>query len=106
LERIKIPKGVTSIGEKAFYYCGNMTAVFIPDSVMSIGRHAFSNCDNLTIYCEAKTSSSGWTSSWNYYLRPVVWGYVIEEPDEPDVPAEPEEPIEPDDSNVSADGWV
>ena len=36
-----IPDGVTSIGERAFYKCSNLTSVTIPDSVTSIGDWAF-----------------------------------------------------------------
>ena len=43
-----IPDSVTSIGEKAFYYCTSLTSVTIPDSVTSIGQHAFQGCKYLT----------------------------------------------------------
>ena len=43
-----IPDSVTSIGEKAFYYCTSLTSVTIPDSVTSIGQHAFQGCTSLT----------------------------------------------------------
>ncbi len=43
-----IPKGVTSIGEKAFYRATYLTSVTIPDSVDSIGYSAFSGCSSLT----------------------------------------------------------
>ncbi len=50
---IKIPSNVesngqtytvTSIGDRAFLSCGNLTSVDIPDSVTSIGDYAFANC--------------------------------------------------------------
>lgn len=48
---VTIPKGVTSIGEKAFYWCDSLTSVTIPKGVTSIGDEAFSKCNNrLTIY--------------------------------------------------------
>ena len=43
-----IPYGVTSIGEYAFWDCGNLTSVTIPDGVKTIGNYAFSDCGNLT----------------------------------------------------------
>ena len=35
---------VTSIGERAFSGCYNLTAITIPESVTSIGNYAFSFC--------------------------------------------------------------
>ncbi len=39
---------VTNIGEYAFYYCSNLTAITIPNSVTTIGRYAFDDCSSLT----------------------------------------------------------
>ena len=39
---------VTSIGERAFFYCSGLTSVKIPSSVTSIGEMAFSGCSGLT----------------------------------------------------------
>ena len=38
---------VTSIGEKAFFECVDLTSVTIPNSVTSIGNRAFSYCTNM-----------------------------------------------------------
>ena len=49
-----IPNGVTSIGDKAFYYCTSLASITIPDSVTSIGKGSFCDCDGLnSVYCKA-----------------------------------------------------
>ena len=40
-------KAVTSIGDYAFTFCGNLTSIIIPNNVTSIGYHAFYYCENL-----------------------------------------------------------
>ena len=43
-----IPDSVTSIGNRAFSRCSNLTQITIPDSVTSIGNEAFSECSSLS----------------------------------------------------------
>ena len=45
---MKIPVGVTSIGDDAFSGCSRLSSVEIPESVTSIGRGAFKGCSGLT----------------------------------------------------------
>jgi hypothetical protein len=49
LTSIKIPKSVTSIGDYAFDDCTGLTSIEIPKSVTSIGILAFADCENLEI---------------------------------------------------------
>ena len=41
INKAELPKGVTSIGEGAFYHCNQLTDVSIPGTVTSIGKNAF-----------------------------------------------------------------
>ena len=45
---VTIPESVTSIGDRAFYYCSGLTSITLPESVTSIGDYAFSYCSGLT----------------------------------------------------------
>ena len=42
-----IPNGTTSIGQRAFYGCTDLTSINIPSSVVSIWYEAFDECTNL-----------------------------------------------------------
>ena len=79
LTSVEISHSVTSIGGSAFFGCKGLTNIVIPNSVTSMGSMVFDYCENLTIYCEAKSQPSGWSSIWNTNLWseicPVVWGY-------------------------------
>lgn len=44
---IGIPSGITTIGERAFHCCENLTSVTIPNGVTSIGEYAFYECTAL-----------------------------------------------------------
>lgn len=44
---IILPDGVTSIGDRAFYWCTSLTSITIPNSVTSIGNAVFSCCFSL-----------------------------------------------------------
>ncbi len=71
-KKTAIPKGVISIGEKAFDGCSDLKSITIPKGVTSIGYWAFRNCSSLTsitipegvtsIECGAFVNCSGLTS--------------------------------------------
>ena len=42
-----IPNSVTSIGNRAFFYCSGLTSITMPNSVTSIGAGAFYGCETL-----------------------------------------------------------
>ena len=46
-DTIKIPKGVTKIGDRAFYACNKLTHIIMPDGVKRIGKLAFARCRGL-----------------------------------------------------------
>ena len=48
IKKLKMPDGVTTIGNCAFRGCSNLTSISIPDSVTSIGNGAFETCGKLT----------------------------------------------------------
>ena len=57
---------VTSIGEKAFYNCDNITSVVIPDSVTTIGNYAFYQCYSLKSVVIGDSVTSIGDSAFSY----------------------------------------
>lgn len=68
LLRPTIPKGVTSIGSRAFSSCRSLTSITIPEGVTSIGDYAFNECDltNVTIPSSVTTIGSN-AFAYQYY---------------------------------------
>jgi len=48
IKQVNLPQGLTSIGNRAFYYCSNLSSIEIPDSVKRIDYQAFRSCAGLT----------------------------------------------------------
>lgn len=56
LTHVSLPEGITAIGNYAFCFCSNLEAIFIPKTVTHIEKFAFSDCFHLSsIYCQAVT---------------------------------------------------
>ncbi len=45
---VKLPEGITDIGEYAFYYCTSLKSITFPQSLVSIGYSSFYGCSGLT----------------------------------------------------------
>ena len=48
VKAVKINTTITTIQQKAFEYCHNLTTINIPNNITSIQAYAFSHCKNLT----------------------------------------------------------
>ncbi|MBR6170424.1 MAG: leucine-rich repeat domain-containing protein [Bacteroidaceae bacterium] len=46
---VSMPKSIKTIGDGAFYGCLGLVSIVIPEGVTSIGQMAFSDCSNLSI---------------------------------------------------------
>ncbi len=70
---------VVEIIDEAFKNNTSINSIEIPESIVTIGEDAFYGCKNLTIYCEADSKPSMWSTSWNKYAYssycPVIWYY-------------------------------
>ena len=47
ITEVSIPKGITEIGNMAFYRCINLQIVKLPKSVTKIGYSAFGSCSSI-----------------------------------------------------------
>ena len=65
IEKLELSKDMTTIGNAAFYDCGNLTAVNIPEGVTSIGGNAFYCCYSL----ERVTIPTSVKEIWGYAFR-------------------------------------
>ena len=59
LKRISFGKGLKTIGDNAFQYCG-IEELVLPEGLESIGKYAFSGCENLkSLYVPASVTECG-----------------------------------------------
>ena len=69
-----IPKGVTSVGNYAFYACSGLNSVIIPNSVTSIGNSSFEGCSNLkSLTIGSGVLSFGNSAVNNAKPKKVIW---------------------------------
>ena len=70
---VDIAEGIESIGNKAFYSCGNLTSVSLPESILKIGEASFSGCEKLdTIAIPSKVVSIGTNAFLSSKIKEVV----------------------------------
>ena len=78
LKTIDIPRSVTKIETQAFNGCFSLEKIFIPITVTNLSNWVF--CPQITVYCEAKSRPSGWSTEWDYQCvnnfgySLVLWG--------------------------------
>lgn len=86
LTSIVLPPSVTKLAYYVFSYCENLE-VYIPDSVVSVGQNLFDGCYNVTIYCEATSKPTSWTSAWVGATNnpTIVWNATMPPQDSNDI---------------------
>ena len=75
LLRVEIPESVTEIQSMAFDACTGLEYIYIPSSVVTIAGYAFDACNKSTIYTNAHSNNSGWSSNWKG-SQPIFYDFV------------------------------
>ena len=75
LTRVEIPSSVTEIQSCAFDSCTGLTYIYIPNTVITIGNYAFDVCNKSTIYTNAHSANSGWSSNFKGN-QPIYYDFV------------------------------
>ena len=73
---VTIPNSVTSIGDYAFYYSSGLTSITIPKSVTSIGSSAFLGCSGLTSVTIECPNVGSWFSNLSS-IQNVTFGEKV-----------------------------
>ena len=58
ISAVRLPDGLTTIGDLAFYDCSALQSVVLPNSVTEIGWHAFALCKNMTMFTMSSSMQS------------------------------------------------
>ena len=77
LTSVTIASSVTAIGMNSFSRCTSLTSIVIPSSVTRIWGVTFVGDTKLSVFCQASSKPSGWSSVWSQDTLSVTWGYVI-----------------------------
>ncbi|MCI5744897.1 MAG: leucine-rich repeat domain-containing protein, partial [Erysipelotrichaceae bacterium] len=65
ITRVTLPSDLNTIMDNAFENCYNLTSILIPESVTSIGNNAFYRCNNLTIGFKSNNLPENLGENWN-----------------------------------------
>ena len=68
IKQLTIPKGITSIGNSAFYQCVNLQNITIPNTVKYIDDWALSDCNYLN-----NITFTGTVEQWNDMKKHERW---------------------------------
>ena len=77
MTEIRIPHGVTSVGEWTFSECSALKQILIPDTVTQMGEKVFALFPNVVILSEYSSAPVGWHRKWNDDHLPVLWNQTL-----------------------------
>jgi hypothetical protein len=79
IANVNIPASVTTIGEKAFYFCKSLKTITVPAGVTSIGNRAFTSCASLTSIEVAAGNANYKSVDGNLYTKDgkTILAYAI-----------------------------
>ncbi|MBQ4385916.1 MAG: leucine-rich repeat domain-containing protein [Kiritimatiellae bacterium] len=80
LTELKIPDGVSRLGNYLFYGCTNLTSISLPSSLTSIGYSTFEGCDRVrSVTIPQYVCSSGLSSAFPYSIYKAIENVTINE---------------------------
>ena len=77
-KKITVCPGITSIADRVFYGCANLSTVTIPESVTKIGDSAFSGCSNISAAYYPGTEEQWAKVRVGYYNENLINNIVFE----------------------------
>ena len=71
---IRLPEGVTGIGDGAFANCGGLIQIYIPGSCVNFGEDVFDGCpEGLLIFGAAGSEAQRYAEDNGLTFVPVLW---------------------------------